>query len=67
MSEGQPLEIRDKSDPRRRLLGSTNQSISLPMNQLKMSKTLLIRRSDDTFETIEVELNAGKSTMKQLK
>jgi len=61
-SDGPPLEIRDKDDRRRRLLGSTNQTINLPMSQKEIRKNLLIRVADDRFENLQVVLKAGKET-----
>ena len=64
-SAGDPLEIRDKDDPSQRLLGSTNQTISLPMKKKETQKNLLIRVADDRFENLRVDLRAGKDTRKQ--
>ena len=60
-SEG-ALEIRDRNHPNQRIIGETNQTITLDMNAYKMSKTLMIRRSDDSFVTKIVSLTAGKTT-----
>ena len=56
------LEIRDKDDPSLRVLGSTNQSISLPMKKIRIRKNLLIRVAGDRFENLQVRLEAGKNT-----
>lgn len=61
-TNGNPLEIRDKDDPTRRVLGSTNQTISLRMSGMKMRKNLLIRVADDRFENLQVDLEAGEET-----
>lgn len=59
----QPLEIRDREDKNQRILGETNQRITLDMNTYRMTKRLMIRQADDSFVTLSVKLTAGETTV----
>jgi serine/threonine protein kinase len=57
------LEIRDRNDKNQRILGETNQRITLDMEAYRMTKRLMIRQADDSFVTLSVNLTAGETTV----
>lgn len=57
------LEIRDRDDKNQRILGETNQRITMDMNAYRSQKQIMIRRADNSFMMLTINLTAGQTTV----
>ena len=57
------LEIRDRGDKNQRILGETNQRITMDMDAYRSRKQIMIRRADNSFMMLTINLTAGETTV----